>query len=157
MDLSHTHFIKTFKNFQKQLNDHSIVCENKILTKIIKNYYFFIISDNSSVNQTENSKIQTNIQNSKLIIFHRNVIIDRIFKDKYLIVGFEKSVVIIKLTLISIIYELISTNPKLLICYLSNTKEIIGKAIYNLEININNMHFYNEINAFKKIFQLKDS
>lgn len=59
--------------------------------------------------------------------------------------------------MISIIYELISTNPKLLICYLSNTKEIIGKAIYNLEININNMHFYNEINAFKKIFKLKDS
>lgn len=144
------HLIKNDKiGFRKQ-------CFNEVF----QDYSFFAITQNISLKEEENQKIIQNIKESKVIIFSQDERLNEGTANKYLILGFEKTLIILdqSTTSISFINKLVSINSKMSVCFLSDTKNIVKEKIEicNQEIESDEIfqdeikNFYNDCQIISK-------
>ena len=96
--------------------------------------------------------IKQNIQNSKVIIIDKNDLLNEKNKDKYLILCFEQTLIILKQSMISAVYTLLSNNLNLSVCFLKNTNEIFTEQIENPKIEYDE-NFIKEIESFASVLK----
>lgn len=121
---------------------------------IAQNYYFYFISENINLKEDDKCKIDQNLNDSKIIIITQNEKFNQETKEQHLIVGFEKTLIIIKNTSMSFLNMLLSANSNLFVCFLSNAKSIFIKnsiEIKNREIEVDST-FEEEIKCLSKSF-----
>ena len=106
---------------------------NKHIDKVISEYSFLYISSDHGDNFKE--KIVQNMIDSKVIIINQfeNKIGDG--KNKYFIIGFKRTIIVIKQMSITFISDLFSNNSNLIICFLSNAKQIFDQY-YKIKYNL---------------------
>ena len=106
---------------------------NKHIDKVISEYSFLYISSDHGDNFKE--KIVQNMIDSKVIIINQfeNKIGDG--KNKYFIIGFKHTIIVIKQMSITFISDLFSNNSNLIICFLSNAKQIFDQY-YKIKYNL---------------------
>lgn len=152
--------IGNFSKFKNLMNDYSIKFMKNAFADIIQTYNFYYLSRNISFSENESQIIQQNIKNSKLIIVDQNEKLNNESNDKYLIIGFDKTKIILQQSSISFLCRILACNPSLSICFLSNTKEIVQQStlikIRNHEIKID-ANFSEEIKSFTNDFILFNS
>lgn len=124
---------------------------NKKLTKTINDYSFYHIAQEPNFNQNPN--ILQNIKKSECMIINRCVEEDS--NSDYFIIGFNKTIIIIKRSLISFLNQLFSVKQGIKIYFLSNTKDIYNASItiQNQQIEISE-NFINEIHNFDQYIQI---
>ena len=117
---------------------------------IIKDYSFYYITNNIF-----NKKIYSNIDQSKILIIDQYQEAKQNENLSYIILGFEKTIIIIKHFSLPFLQDLLSRNKKLSFCFLSDSKAIFSQAIsksYN-EIE-NSKEFLEEISVFSQNINL---
>ncbi|KAK8872166.1 hypothetical protein M9Y10_007928 [Tritrichomonas musculus] len=141
--------LESFKNINELIIAKKSILDHNGLKEIVESYSFLFISENWHINDEEN-KITQNISNSQLIVIDQNHEFNEIAKKQYLIVGFEKTLIILEKSLKTESYlsELLSNNSNIPICNLSNSKL---SSIKNLEIPVDSI-FIDEIQSFEKCF-----
>ncbi|KAK8892308.1 hypothetical protein M9Y10_029533 [Tritrichomonas musculus] len=104
---------------------------NKTLIKeIVQNYNFIHISKNSKLEEKERQIIIQNIKESEILIFDKSETLNTKKKDKYLIIGFENTIIIVDESSSSLIT---SINPEISAFYLYDNKdENFNQEIENL-------------------------
>ena len=110
-------------------NYDEISFNNRAFNKVVKSYLFVLISNNISLPKDTDEKIKQNIKNSKIITIDQSEILNKEMNQRYFIVGFEKTLILLEQSLLFYLSTLISENTELFICFLSNTKDIIINSI----------------------------
>ncbi|KAK8854151.1 hypothetical protein M9Y10_016708 [Tritrichomonas musculus] len=120
--------------------------------KVFEDYSFFAHTKNISIKEEEKQKIIQNIKESQLIIFSQSDRLKEGTENKYLILGFEKTLIILdqSATSISFLFKLVSINSEISVCFLSNTNNFVKEKIeiHNQEIEADEI-FQEEIINFK--------
>ena len=124
------------------------------LNHVVQNYSFYHILEKDSLNEEEKQKILENIKKTKVIIIDQSELLNENTNKKYIIIGFEKTLIILEQSS-TFLQILFSTNIAMLICFLSNTKAIIEKKIKfeNPEIQIDS-NFMSEIESLNNCFHI---
>ncbi|KAK8871784.1 hypothetical protein M9Y10_007525 [Tritrichomonas musculus] len=136
---------------------HKLLKKSKIrfnkpeFTKFFQNYSFYHISKNNLLNEEEKRKIDQNIKDSPIIIFSQDKSLNRQTGQRYLFVGFEKTLIILdqSTTSTSFLHDIFSNNKKISVCFYSNTKKYVNQIlkIKNHEIE-SDLIFEEEIQSF---------
>ena len=120
--------------------------------KVFENYSFYAITNNISLKEEEERKIIQNIKESQIIIFSQSEGLNEETENKYLILGFEKTLIILDQSTasISFLLKLVSINSEISVCFLNDTKKILKEKIeiHNQEIEPDGI-FQEEIINFK--------
>lgn len=106
------------KELFEKLNKNYVVFINKKSSKIIKDYSFNLILDD---------KIKANFKDSKIMIIDYNENLNQICQDQLFILSFQKTLIIIDQLSFSSLQSLFLSKPHLLICFLSNSKEVFDQ------------------------------
>ena len=102
----------------------------KEFQSIFQKYLFYHISGDSTLKEEEEQQIFHNINETKEIMFDQNEKLNEETNNRYLIISFERTLIIVEHTLaVNFVYKLFSTNFKLMVCFLSNSKTLIENAI----------------------------
>lgn len=115
-----------------------------------KDYTFYLIS-----NEDELQKIENNIKNSKLLLIYQNEQLNKQENQNYIILGIEKALIFLEQSSIFILNIILSSNPNLPVCFISNTKSLVKEKITvnNHEIEPNSF-FSDEIQSLNQKFKL---
>ena len=137
--------LQAFKEFPSYLKDSKIYFVNQWFKNIVEKFHFFIINDNLE-KETDNEMIPKNfrhVNDSMLLVIDQNSRLNEETKTQNYIVCFEQYLIILQQSTASIIFlqSILFNNPKLPVCFLSDTKTLIetmiGKEISNPDTNDN--------------------
>ena len=146
--------ITDFLEFVDLLRNNKINFKKNELNNVIQNYTFYHISKNKN-NENEMKKINLNITNSMIIMIDQSKELDSETNERYVILGFEKTIILLKISMLSVLRFILIANPQLKICFLSNTENCIKSMIEikNNVVVVSN-EFNDEIHNFGKEFCL---
>ncbi|KAK8883568.1 hypothetical protein M9Y10_042662 [Tritrichomonas musculus] len=113
--------------FLERLNSNTIRIPNSILDRIIRSYTFLEISEKISFEN--NQDIYHKLSESKIIIINHLKEMNPIIDDRYLFIGFKQTVIIIDQTKLSFLSNLFSSKQNLIICFLSDSKDIFNHSL----------------------------
>ena len=115
-----------------------------------KDYTFYFIS-----NEDELKKIENNIKKTKLLLIYQNEQLNKQENQNYIIIGIEKALLFLEQSSIFILDIIISSNPNLPVCFISDTKSLVKEKITvnNREIEPNSF-FLDEIQSLNQRFRL---
>ena len=150
-----------FQSFLSYRENPGFKSSNIKLGEVISSYSFLEISEENEMEL--NFKLSDNIKESNVIIIsHYEEHEEDGRKERYLLLSFKRTILIIKETRTKILQILLSKKEKLEICFMFDTKEIfenINKEfnetklkykeikeedIFTEEINEMNTHFFNK-------------
>lgn len=122
-------------NFLENFKKGNISFQKNNLTKVIKEY---LISDDVPT-PNEKIEIEKNIKKSKILLFNTLILADTQTEKTYLIIGFEKTILIFEKTS-TFLENLLSNNSEPSVCFFENSKDILIKSIkiQNIEIKYDN-------------------
>lgn len=140
-------------NFLENFKNGNISFQKNNLTKVIKEY---LISDDVPT-PNEKIEIEKNIKKSKILLFNTLILADLQTESTYLIIGFEKTILIVEKTSI-FLENLLSNNFEPSVCFFRNSKDILIKSfkIQNPEIKYDNS-FERDISYLNQKCKLCDS
>lgn len=118
------------------LNDPNTKIKSTFLIKAVRNFNIFVFSMHDE--KQKNDIILPNIQKSKVIIIDQIETKNGVNNKKYLIFGFEKTIIIHKQSSSteSFLQDILSLNPDISVCLLSNIDIKIEK-LKNAEVDEN--------------------
>lgn len=157
---SKNNLLEDFLNFQKNLesntNRHNF---SDRFSAIILEYNFSIISDDSLLEQEMESKLFKSLLYSPIIIISQDDDLNRNTQDKYLIIAYEKTIIILKQSKISFLHAILYYNTDKLACFLGEAeKNIIDLVsldkIKNRLIKTDDLFLY-EIEKFTSKINIK--
>ena len=117
--------LKIFQDLGELFLNNSIRIQNRKLENVIKNYNFVYISNQTEIDK--NHTIYVNMKKSDVIIINQCKYSDQNLEDLYFLIGFERTIILIKQSLIPFLISLFSVCDVKNICYLQNTKSIFMK------------------------------
>ncbi|KAK8891518.1 hypothetical protein M9Y10_028730 [Tritrichomonas musculus] len=146
--------ITDFLEFVDLLRNNKIKFKTNELNNVIQNYTFYHISQNT-INENEMKKINLSITNSMIIMIDQSKELDSETNERYIILGFEKTIILLKISMLPVLQHILIVNPQLKICFLSNTNNLIKSMIEikNHEVVVND-EFNIEIHSFEEEFRL---
>ena len=121
--------IENYLTLQEKINNQEIKFKNKTFLNIIQNYCFFYLSENKLIDNDEKQIINQNVKCSKIIVIHQNEQLNNETNKKLLIIGFDKTIIILDQSSISFLKDILDKNQDLYVFFISNTKNIIKSAI----------------------------
>lgn len=122
-----TAIIDNFLKFTVSLQEGEIKFNKDSFLEVVQNYSFLYISENRPLKEDDEKKSS---KKSKFAIFSQSEELNKINYKKFLIIGFEMTIIILEETSISnFLHFLSSTNPNLSIYFLSNYRNLIGNTI----------------------------
>ena len=135
MSLLNTAAAQNIFGIHEILKDPEIKFGKVGLKSIVQDYIFIHISQSSALNEDEKQKIFQNVKKSKIIIIDQNDKFNKETNQQYLIICFEKTLIILDHSS-TFLQDILSTNFNLSVCFLSNTNTIIQEKyeIKNKEI-----------------------
>ncbi|KAK8876323.1 hypothetical protein M9Y10_006521 [Tritrichomonas musculus] len=146
--------IEEFQKIQKFIVNKKLIAQNPAANEVIQDYNFIHISEHILYEgKEEESKIYQNISNSKVIIIDQNQEFDQLANQKYYLIGFEKTIILLNESSLSFLQKLLLSNPNLPICFLTNKDDFFTKNIKNPEIEISAV-FKKEIEILSQSFNL---
>lgn len=104
----------SFNNFKKTLQSTFKIANRKLMN-LIQSYSFFLVCSEKDL-YLDNEIIQ-NIQNSPEVIISYLKLDNQINDNRYLIISFKKTLIIIEPSYLNILYELFSSESQLIICF----------------------------------------
>lgn len=137
---------------------------NHAANEVIQDYNFFLISEQVRIEQKEEEiKIYQNINKSKVVIIDPCTKLNQQTSQKYYLVGFEKTIILLNENSLPFLQILLSSNPKISNCFLTDKDEYeyegISRKIQNQnqnpEIKIDE-NFKEEITNLKQAFTLQE-
>ena len=154
--------IEEFQKIRKCIDSKKFILHNHAAIEVIQDYNFIHISEQISFDGKEEEeekekefKIYQNISNSKVIVIDQNKKFDKLVNQKYYILGFEKTIILLKESSLSFLQQLLSSNPNIPICFLNSKDDYFSKNIKNPEIT-NNEFFKEEIKSLNNFFHLSN-
>lgn len=105
------------------LINNIIKVPNERLNKVVQDYSFYYFDEKLVFSNTD--EIYQKIKESKVIIIGIYKEINSKNDDLYFIIGFKKTIIIIKNTLIHLLHSFFSYNNDLNIYFLSDTKKFL--------------------------------
>ena len=159
--------ISDFLDLHKFLRNEQIEFNKNGLKEIVLNYKFYYISEMRSLIEYEKQIIIQNLKYSKVLIISQLEYNDERKSQKYLLIGFEKILMIFDYSSISLLYDLLAMNQDLSVYFISNNsihKKMSEKndeisTIYdnlknNCEVNEADDVFLEEIKSLSSSFYL---
>ena len=147
--------ISSFLNLQELLDQYDIEFNKNGVKDTIQSYNFHLISPSKSLKENELEKLDHYVKKSKIIIIYQNKDLNEETQEDFLLIGFEKTLIILNQTSISFLTNILTKHTDLSVCFLNDTKNIIQKKIKNHEIEIDE-NFIEEINSLQRIFLPKN-
>lgn len=139
---------------EKYLFQIVVVPFKKGLNKIIKDYSYIQIYDDFDINQYP--KFINNFNESKAVII--NFYIETNTNKTFFIIGFRKTVIIIKPSLLSLIKPLFISNQEIKIYFLPKVKDTFEQYIYTNHHKFEcNQDFLNEMDSFNKEIHIEQN
>ena len=147
--------LDSFGELKKHIQNKTDIFIDKMLVETIYQYNFNLITDNSFFKQNDEQTIYDNIKKSKFITIDQNKLLNQKTNDKYYIIGFEKTIIILNESSLYFLQALLTINSELSVCFLSNDIIINNEniQIQNPEIE-NNQNFKVEIDNFSDKMKL---
>ncbi|KAK8898261.1 hypothetical protein M9Y10_000539 [Tritrichomonas musculus] len=150
---------ENFQNISKFLNEETISFVNKKLNPLIQGYNFFFVQE--MFISDKNQGIFQNLNESEVAIIDVYEDVDSNDGDRYFIIGFKKTIILIKEFSLAFLHELFSNALNLNIYFLTNNKELIDRFnIYKYKLYQNaknDLFLKNEIMNFNDKFIFKES
>lgn len=115
---------------------------------VFQNYNFYYISQNSTIRITEKHNINQNIANSKVIIIDQSNDLNKKMEAIHLIISFEQTLILLEQSSLAFLYDILTTNSQLSVCFLSNTRDFLHD-LKNPEIEFDSI-FEEEIEALEQ-------
>ena len=119
---------------EKILEIHDYFINNAIrvnkerLNKVVGNYSFYYCDTKLNFGQNEN-QIYQRIKESSVIIIGLYTEVESKKNNSYFIIGYEKTIICVKVSLLHLLNSLFSYNNDLNILFLFNAKDIFNKCI----------------------------
>ncbi|KAK8838945.1 hypothetical protein M9Y10_032405 [Tritrichomonas musculus] len=125
--------IEEFPKIRKYIDNKKFILHKHAAIEVIQDYNFIHISEQISFDgkeeEEEEFKIYQNISNSKVIVIDQNKKFDKLVNQKYYILGFEKTIILLKESSLSFLQQLLSSNPNIPICFLNSKDNYFSKNI----------------------------
>lgn len=116
----------------------------------MQKYSFYIISNDHAIDQNGNQTINENIKKSKIMIIGQSKNLNKETNDEYIILSFELTIILLKISHVTYLTSLFSANPKIFVCFLDKVKEDVHFEARGIEDMPNYSYFQIEITNFKK-------